>query len=56
MAKSNKELAVDLACACITTISSRPSPTHKPLTFDDINNIVHDCFNVVKSLDSDEPM
>lgn len=55
MAKTDKELAVELACACINTIRGNQTPTHKPLSTSDIDSILRDCYQSIQSLeDSDK--
>lgn len=49
--KSNKELAVELAAAVISSIPSCDGTIGKPITGEDIKNILQNCYESVKSLD-----
>lgn len=51
MEKSNKELAVELACAALNSMSSRQGALVRPLTGDDIEQILNDCYFAICSLD-----
>lgn len=54
--KSDKELAVELACAVIQAVSRHNQGTQlpkKPISGDDISIILKDCYQSVKSLESE---
>lgn len=53
MPKSDKELAVDLACAVIQSAAIRAQASTvpvKPLTGEDVRKILSDCYSAVSSL------
>ena len=51
MAKTNKELAVELACACINSIGKNQAANRKPLSTEDVDSILRDCYNSIRSLE-----
>lgn len=53
MSKTNKELAVDLACAAIHAIASASTSPRKPFSGDDLKNILQDCYTFVSELPED---
>lgn len=56
MKKTNKELAVKLACSALgamATIRSSADIAPTPLTGNDIQNILNDCYSAVCSLPSE---
>ena len=58
MAKSDKELAVDLAITVINTIPSvwaNSTGRKQPISGDQIKDILTGCFNAVHSLPDSEP-
>lgn len=53
MEKSNKELAVSLACAALNFMSNQnPNAVKKPLSGEDIKNLLSDCYRAICDLDS----
>lgn len=55
--KTDKELAVDLAVACISSIpmiNSLREGAVQPLSGNDVMIILHDCFSAVRSLDMED--
>ena len=52
MDKSNKELAVDLAKSVLQCMSNNQSPLHKPISGDDIKNVLKDCYSAICDLDN----
>ncbi len=58
MAKSDKELAVDLAVAVINTIPhvwANSTGTKQPISSEQIKDILTGCFNAVQSLPNSDP-
>ncbi len=53
MSKTNKELAVDLACAVIKAISESPTGFRKPFSALDVDNILNDCYSSVLKIPDD---
>lgn len=51
MEKTNKELAVELACASLIAMSHMN--TQKPLSNTDIKNVLNDCYTLVSNLPKD---
>lgn len=52
--KSNKELAVELACAVVKAMAihnNNSTAVKKPISGEDIDNILKNCYQSVKSLD-----
>lgn len=50
--KNNVELAVELTCAALNAMAiMRPSQSIKPLSGQDINNILNECYSAVCTLD-----
>ncbi len=55
MDKSNKELAVDLAKSALMAMAQMSQNNmHKPLSGDDVENILKSCYSAVCSLDERE--
>ena len=55
MEKSNKELAVELEVSAIQAMAQmKQGVLHQPLSGDDINRILRDCYSSVCSLDNDK--
>ena len=53
MEKSNKELAVSLACAALDCMAkSNQNVVKKPLSGEDIKNLLNDCYRAICDLDS----
>lgn len=50
MAKTDKELAVELAIALINSIAIKPTPVHKPITGEQVQSILKDCHRAIKSI------
>ncbi len=49
--KTDKELAVELACSALNAMATmRPSPSIKPLSGQDIINILNECYSAVCAL------
>lgn len=49
--KTDKELAVELACSALNAMAiMRPSPSIKPLSGQDINNILNECYSAICAL------
>ena len=51
MALTDKERAVELACACLNTIGRNQTAIHKPLSASDVDSILRDCYNSILSLE-----
>ena len=54
MAKTDKELAVELACAALNAMGTMRSNSLKPLSGNDIQNILTTCYNSIRSLDTSD--
>ncbi len=49
--KTDKELAVELACSALNAMATmRPSQSIKPLSGQDINNILNECYSAICAL------
>ena len=58
MTKSDKELAVEIACAVIQSAALRAQVSSlpvKPLTGDEIRSILSDAYSAVSALPADTP-
>ena len=52
MAKTDKELAVELACAALNAMATMHPNSPKPLSGNDIQNILTTCYDSICSLDT----
>lgn len=51
MTKTDKELAVELACATLNAIAAMRPNSPKPLSGTDIQNILNNCYTSICSLE-----